>query len=263
MFQNIVLGQYVPGKAFAYLLDPRTKIVLTLLFVIALFATASLESYIIMFVWLTLAIIASKVSISLLLRGLRGFIIIVIFTSLISLFFTEGQHLFSWYFITITEEGLSLAIVAFVRILLLLSGTILLTYTTSPQQLTNAINYLLKPFKRIGMPAHEWALIISIALRFLPVMLAEGNRIVNAQKARGADFGSKNPFVKVKALIPIIVPLFNSAWQRVNELSLAMECRCFSPDARRTTLRGLKMATRDYGCIIFAIIALLAVFFTN
>ena len=244
--KDITLGQYFPGHSFVHKLDPRTKLLAVVLYIIALFLCDFVITYALMFVVLAVSIALSQVPLKSLLHGLKPVVFIVVFTAILNLFYTPGIHVLAKFWIfTITLEGVFSAIFMVIRILMLIAGTFLLTYTTSPILLTDALENLLGPLKKIKVPVHELAMMMSIALRFIPTLIEETDKIMSAQKARGADFESGNIFQRAKALVPILVPLFISAFRRADELATAMECRCYHGGEGRTALHVLRFRPAD------------------
>ena len=250
MLKDITLGQYFPGDTPAHRLDPRTKIILVILYIVALFQAKNLLTYALMAVTFVLCARVSKVGARALLKGLKPVVIIVLFTGFLNLFFTPGETLFELGFLRLTDQGVYNALRMVVRIMLLIMGTFLLTYTTSPISLTDGLEHLLSPLKKLKMPIHELSMMMSIALRFIPTLIEETDKIMSAQKARGADFESGNIFQRAKALVPILVPLFISAFRRADELATAMECRCYHGGEGRTTLHVLRYKPADYLALI-------------
>ena len=239
MLKDITLGQFFPGDTVAHRLDPRTKILLVVLYIVALFCAKSLLAYGILAAVLAVCVRISRVGIKSLVRGLKPVVFIIVFTGILNLFFTPGEHILAELgFLRISAEGLQNAVFMVLRIMLLIMGTFLMTYTTSPISLTDGLERLLGGLKKIHVPVHELAMIMSIALRFIPTLIEE--------KARGADFESGNIIQKAKALIPILVPLFISAFRRADELAVAMECRCYHGGEGRTKLHVLQYEGRDY-----------------
>jgi len=252
--RDITLGQYFPGSSLIHRLDPRAKLIFTFLYIIALFVSKGLLSYGIMLVLLLVAILISGIRFSVFVKGLKPVMIIIIFTAIMNLFFTKGgQELFSYGFLTISEHGVTQAFYMMLRVIMLLLITLLLTYTTSPLMLTDGLDRLLSPLKRLKVPVQDFTMIMSIALRFIPTLIQETDKIISAQKARGADFESGNLIRRAKALIPILIPLFISAFRRAEELSIAMDCRCYNDGQNRTRLRQLKFGLVDVFLIIFSI----------
>ena len=261
MLKDITLGQYFPGDTPAHRLDPRTKLLLVVLYIIALFTAKGIVGYGIVAGCLLLCVLISKVPAKALVKGLKPVWIIVAFTAFLNLFYTPGETLLHWWIFTITKEGIRSAVFMVLRIVLLIMGTFLLTYTTSPIRLTDGLESLLNPLKKIHAPVHELAMIMSIALRFIPTLIEETDKIMSAQKARGADFESGNFLQRAKALIPILVPLFVSAFRRADELAVAMECRCYHGGEGRTRLYVLKMRRQDILTLLCAVLLTALVIF--
>ncbi len=254
--KDITLGQYFPGNSFVHRLDPRSKILAVVMYIIALFLCKSFVSYGVMFLLLATAIKVSKVPLKSILGGLKPIVFLACFTAILNLFTTPGETvLFSWKFIKITEEGLWFAFYMILRIVFLLAGTSMLTYTTSPIMLTDGIERLLSPLRVVKFPVHELAMMMTIALRFIPTLIDETDKIMSAQKARGADFESGNLLKRAKALIPLLIPLFVSAFRRADELATAMECRCYRGGNGRTKYRVMHMRYSDW--LAFGLCALL------
>ena len=251
--KDITLGQYFPGNCLLHRFDPRSKILFTVLFIAAIFLCKGLVSYGITLLILLMMIGISKVQPRVFLKGMKPVVFIVVCTAILNLFYTSGTVLWSWGILKITEEGIWKAGFMVLRILMLIACTLLLTYTTSPILLTDGLEKLLRPLKKLNFPVHELSMMMSIALRFIPTLIQETDKIISAQKARGADFDSGNLIQKAKALIPILIPLFISSFRRAEELAIAMECRCYHGDEGRTSLRQLRYAGRDYGLIVFSI----------
>ncbi len=245
MLKDITLGQYFPGNTIIHRLDPRAKLLIVFVYIVALFLCKWLISYAIAFAFLTAAIILSRIRLKALFKGLKPLLIIIIFTALINLFYSDGRVLVEFWIFHITYEGIWNAFFLVLRIMLLVTGTFLLTYTTSPIALTDGLESLLSPLKKLHFPVHELAMMMSIALRFIPTLIEETDKIISAQKARGADFETGNLFRRAKALIPILVPLFVSAFRRADELATAMECRCYHGGAGRTKMKVLVFRMRD------------------
>ena len=247
MLKDITLGQYFPGNTAAHKLDPRTKILLVVLYITALFTAKSFLAYGLMALVLAVCVHVSGVGLKALVKGLKPVLFIIVFTGVLNLFFTPGEGiLWAWGPLHITSSGLRNAAFMVLRIMLLIMGTFLLTYTTSPISLTDGLERLLNGLKRFHVPVHELTMIMSIALRFIPTLIEETDKIMSAQKARGADFESGNLMEKAKALVPILVPLFISAFRRADELAVAMECRCYHGGEGRTKLHVLRYQLRDY-----------------
>ena len=245
MLKDITLGQYFPVNSPLHRLDPRTKLLLVRVYIVALFLCKWFVSYALALAFLVTAIALSKIRLKALFKGLKPLLIIIIFTAIINLFYSEGEVLVQFWIFKITREGILNAFFLVLRIMLLVMGTFLLTYTTSPIALTDGIESLLSPLKKLRFPVHELAMMMSIALRFIPTLIEETDKIISAQKARGADFETGNLFRRAKALIPILVPLFISAFRRADELATAMECRCYHGGEGRTKMKQLHFRFRD------------------
>lgn len=243
--KDITLGQYFPGNTVIHRLDPRTKLLLTVIYIVALFLAKQLLTYAILLVALGVFIALSKVGVKTILRGMKPILIIVFITGILNLFYTPGQVLWQWWIFRITQEGIWAAFFMILRIAMLITCTFLLTYTTSPILLTDGLERLLNPLKKIKVPVHELSMMMSIALRFIPTLIEETDKIMSAQKARGADFDTGNLLEKARALIPLLVPLFISAFRRADELAIAMECRCYHGGEGRTRMRQLKYHGSD------------------
>ena len=231
MLKDITLGQYFPGDTVAHRLDPRTKILLVTLYIIALFCAKSIVTYALLALVLAVCVRISKVGIRSLVRGLKPVLFIIIFTGILNLFFTPGdRYLVEWGALRISDAGVRNAVFMVLRIMLLIMGTFLMTYTTSPISLTDGLERLLGGLKKLHVPVHELSMMMSIALRFIPTLIEETDKIMSAQKARGADFESGNLIQRAKAMIPILVPLFISAFRRADELATAvraaLSCMC-------------------------------------
>lgn len=262
MLKDITLGQYFPGTTVAHKLDPRTKILLVTLYIVALFCAKGLVTYGILALCLAACVRISKVKLKALVKGLKPVLFIIVFTGILNLFFTPGDYyVFELGFIHVSNVGLHNAIFMVVRIMLLIMGTFLMTYTTSPISLTDGLERLLGGLKKVHVPVHELAMMMSIALRFIPTLIEETDKIMSAQRARGADFDSGNLIQKAKAMIPILVPLFISAFRRADELATAMECRCYHGGEGRTKLHVLKYESRDYIALVLGVLVLAVVLF--
>jgi energy-coupling factor transport system permease protein len=246
MLKDITLGQFFPGNSLAHKLDPRTKILLTVLYIVALFCAKWFVSYAVVAALLVTGVKVSGVAPKALVRGLKPILFIICFTAVLNLFYTPGEEIAAFWIFKITKEGIATAFFMVLRITMLIMGTFLLTYTTSPIALTDGLETLLGPLKKIRVPVHELSMIMSIALRMIPTLIEETDKIMSAQKARGADFETGSLFQRAKALVPILVPLFISAFRRADELAVAMECRCYHGDSGRTKLHVLHYQTRDY-----------------
>ena len=246
MTGNITLGQFVPGDSAVHRLDPRTKILAMIAYIVLVFLVQSMAAFAVPFLFVALALLLSGVPLSYVWSSLKPMRWLIAFMFLINLFFTQGERvLFSWWIVRVTAEGVRQAVFISLRLILLVAGTSLLTLTTSPIALTDGLERLLKPLARIRFPAHELAMMMTIALRFIPTLLEETDRIRKAQMARGADFESGGLIARVRAMVPILVPLFVSAFRRADELALAMESRCYHGGEGRTRMRELRLARRD------------------
>lgn len=247
MLKDITLGQYFPGTSFIHRLDPRTKLVMLVVYIVALFTASGWIGYGIVFAFLATCILISRIPLKNIVRGLKPLVLILVLTAILNLFLTDGETVwFSVWILKITKEGTIRAAMMLLRILMLVAGTFLLTYTTSPIALTDGLESLLSPFKKIHLPVHELAMMMCIALRFIPTLIEETDKIMSAQKARGADFETGNLLQRVKALVPILIPLFISAFRRADELATAMECRCYHGGEGRTKMKLLRYTRLDF-----------------
>lgn len=249
MISDITLGQFFPGTSPLHKLDPRTKIIVAIFFIAAIFVANTPAAFLAMLLLTLSLVFISKISLGVILKGLKPVIFILVFTSLLNIFMTvgTGEPLLDTGFLRIYKEGIIRAVFMSLRVIFLIIGsTMLLTYTTSPIALTDAIESLLSPFKKIGLPVHAFAMMMSIALRFIPTLVEETEKIMNAQKSRGADFTSGGLIKRAKALVPILIPLFVSSFKRADELATAMECRCYRGDVNRTKLVKLEYKSCDY-----------------
>ncbi len=243
MLKDITLGQYFPGDTVVHRLDPRTKILLVVLFIAALFQARGWISYGIVTAVTALCMILSQIKPRNIFKGLKPMLFIIVLTALLNMFYTPGREIIpGWH---MTWEGLSRSVQMILRIVLLITGTFLLTYTTSPIALTDGLELLLGPLKKIRVPVHEMTIMMSMALRFIPTLIEETDKIMSAQKARGADFETGRLTERAKALLPILVPLFVSAFRRADELAVAMESRCYHGGEGRTRMKVLRFAARD------------------
>lgn len=251
--KDITLGQYFPGNTVIHRLDPRTKLIFMILYIVALFLVRSLVGYGLMFIVLCGYTALSKVSPKTLLRSLRPILMIIAITGALQLFYTPGRELWSWWIFKITVEGIWSAVYMILRIAMLIACTSLLTYTTSPISLTDGLERLMNPLKVLRVPVHELSMMMSIALRMIPTLIEETDKIMSAQRARGANFDSGNLVQKAKSLIPLLVPLFISAFRRADELAIAMECRCYHGGEGRTRLRQLHLHATDGAVLTFGL----------
>ena len=264
MIKDITIGQFFPGKSVIHRLDPRIKLLLTVMYIVMLFIANNFAGLGLGVLFMLISFLLSGIPIKMMLKSIKPILPIIVFTGILNLFFiTTGDVVFSWKFIKITNDGISTMIFMAARIILLICGTSLLTYTTSPITLTDAIERVLSPLKIIKFPAHEIAMMMTIALRFIPTLIEETDKIMSAQKARGADMETGSLIKRAKALIPILIPLFVSAFRRAEELALAMECRCYHGGEGRTRLKQLKTAPRDYIAAAFAVLFIAAIIVIN
>ena len=246
MIKDITIGQYYPVNSLIHKLDPRVKLIGTFIFMASLFMIDTFLPYIVVLLFLGITLKISNIPLKYMLKGLRPIVYLLLFTFLINVFMTPGETIYAISFLKITKEGLSQGTFMIIRLILLIVGTSILTLATSPIELTDGIEKLLNPYKRIGVPAHELAMMMTIALRFIPTLLDETDKIMKAQMARGADFESKNLISRAKNLVPLLVPLFISAFRRADELAMAMEARCYRGGENRTRMKIIKMNRRDY-----------------
>ena len=258
MLKDITLGQYFPGDTVAHRLDPRTKLLLVVVYIVGLFNSVGWMSYAFTIAITALCMAVSKIKPKSALKGLKPLIIIIILTAVLNIFYTDGTPVIEGWIIT--WEGIERAVMMSLRIILLIVGTFMLTYTTSPIALTDGLEMMLNPLKKIKIPVHEMSMMMSMALRFIPTLIEETDKIMSAQKARGADFDSGNIFQRAKALLPILVPLFVSAFRRADELAVAMESRCYHGGEGRTRLKQLKMHSCDAWALVLGCVFLAAIF---
>ena len=259
MLKDITLGQYFPGNTVVHRLDPRTKILLTVVYIAALFIANTWTGYLLVFIALAAVTALGHIPPKALLRGMKPLIVIIAFTAVLNLFFTSGDDIiFRLGFLHPTYTGLRNAAAMIIRVMLLVSGTFLLTYTTSPLSITDGLEMLLSPLKKIKVPVYELSLMMSIALRFIPTLIEETDRIMSAQKARGADLETGSILQRARALLPLLIPLFVSAFRRADELATAMECRCYNGGEGRTRMKVLHIARIDIVAFVFGALLLLA-----
>lgn len=265
MLKDITLGQYFPGSSVIHKLDPRIKLLLMILYIVCVFMAKSAQAYIVNACVLIFVIYLSKIKVKTVLKSLKPLIFIMTFTALMNIFWTQGDELlFSFWIIKVYKDGIVFAFFMLVRLICLVTGTfVILTYTTSPVALTDAIERVTSPLKKLKIPTHEFAMMMSIALRFIPTLIEETDKIISAQKARGANFETGNLMQRTKALIPVLIPLFVSAFRRADELACAMECRLYTGGEGRTRMKILHLAPRDYISCAFAVLALSAVIYFN
>jgi len=246
MLNDITLGQYFPGDSVVHRMDPRMKLILTIVYIVGVFMIGNLPGYLLALGFLYLVVRISGIKFDYLVKGIKPLRFIILFTFILNLFFVQGETpLFDFGFWVLTKEALDNAVFFALRLVFLVMGTSVLTLTTSPMHLTDGLERLLRPLQRFKFPAHELAMMMTIALRFIPTLLEETDKIQKAQMARGADFESGNLIMRAKAMIPLLVPLFVSAFRRANDLAMAMEARCYRGGDQRTRLRELKYTKLD------------------
>ncbi|MFA5657746.1 MAG: energy-coupling factor transporter transmembrane component T [Oscillospiraceae bacterium] len=254
MLKDITIGQYFPGKSPVHRLDPRAKIIITAIFISMLFAAGNFFGLFVGLIFFLFVLFLSQIPVKMVFKGIKPIVPIIIFTAVLNIFFLGGgKTLIDWWIFEITTEGLRMSAFMIIRIILLICGTSLLTYTTSPITLTDAIERLLSPLKKVKLPVHELAMMMTIALRFIPTLIEETDKIMSAQKARGADLESGGLVKRAKALVPILIPLFVSAFRRAEELALAMECRCYRGGDGRTRMKQLKATASDYFAFVLSL----------
>ncbi len=252
--KDITLGQYFPGNTVVHRLDPRAKLIFVVLFIAALFLANFLVTYGILLFVLFLCVLLSKVKFSVILKGMKPVLIVILITAVLNIFYTPGVPIAQFWIFRVSMEGILAAFFMVLRITMLITCTFLLTYTTSPILLTDGMEKLMNPLKAIKVPVHELSMMMSIALRFIPTLIEETDKIMSAQRARGADFDTGNLMQKARALVPLLVPLFISAFRRADELAIAMECRCYHGGEGRTRLRQLKYRGIDVAVISIGIV---------
>ena len=264
MLKDITLGQFFPGDTIVHRLDPRTKLILVIVFIAALFTAVDWFSYGLMFLVTAVCISLSKIRLRTLTKGLKPLIFIIVLTGVLNLFYTTGGRvLIDWWIFTVTTEGVKRAFLMIARIMMLIMGTFLLTYTTSPIALTDGLEILLGPLKKLRVPVHEMSMMMSMALRFIPTLIEETDKIMSAQKARGADFETGKLTDRAKALLPLLVPLFVSSFRRADELAVAMESRCYHGGEGRTRMKQLHMQGRDWAALALGALVLAATIVMN
>lgn len=261
---DITLGQFVPRDSCVHKLDPRVKLALLVIYIILVFAVHSLPLFIVPFLYSVIALGLSKISLTYIFKSLKPIRFLLIFMFILNMFVTHGESvLLSFRIITITKEGLRQAFFITLRLMLLVSGSSILTLTTSPLQLTNGFEKIMSPLKAVRFPAHELAMMMTIALRFIPTLMEETEKIQKAQLSRGADFESGNPIARAKAMLPILIPLFVSAFRRADELAMAMESRCYHGGEGRTKLHELKYCSRDLIAVLYSFFVLALLLLLN
>lgn len=246
MVKNISIGQYFPGDSFIHKLDPRVKLYSVLLFILSIFFVKNFLMYIPIAIFIFMAIFVAKLPIKMILKSLKSVMFIVLMTVVFNIFLTPGEIVFKFWIFSVTKEGITISLFMAIRIFLLILGTSVLTLTTSPIALADGLEYVMKPLEKIGFPSHAVAMMMTIALRFIPTILEEMDKIIKAQSSRGADFESGNLFKRAKNLVPILVPLFINAFKRADELAVAMEARCYRGGEGRTKMKALKYGINDY-----------------
>lgn len=259
MLRDITLGQYYPADSVIHKLDPRVKLFATMIYIISLFCFKGIAALLVATVFLIAVIRVSKVPFHFMVKGLKTIMVLMIITALFNLFLTPGEPLVTFWIFKITAEGIKSAALMTIRLIYLILGTSIMTLTTTPNQLTDGLEKALMPLSKIGIPVHAIAMMMSIALRFIPTLIEETEKIISAQKARGADFDSGNLIQRAKAMIPILVPLFISAFRRADELATAMECRLYRGDVGRTRMRQLKIARVDVCALLLVAVLFAAV----
>ena len=265
MLRDITIGQHFPGNSIVHRYDPRMKIVMTIAFIVMLFLASNPLGIALSFVFLGGMYLLAHIPLKMIGKSLKPILPIILFTAVLNLFFVsgEGEPLAKFWFLTIYPEGVRYAILMSTRVVALIAGTSLLTYTTSPIVLTDAIEQLLRPLEKLHMPVHELAMMMTIALRFIPTLIEETDKIMNAQKARGAMLDSGTLRERVSALVPVLIPLFISAFRRADELAMAMECRCYRGGAGRTRLKVLHFGKSDALATVFCVVCLAVIFATR
>ena len=246
MLKDVTLGQFFPGQTPIHKLDPRTKLVLVIVYIVALFLAKWFVSYVVIAAFLAIVIAMSKIRLKVVLKNLKPLLFIIILTALLNLFYGQGEPIAQFWIFKITKSGIQNAVFMVLRISLLVAGTFMLTYTTSPIALTDGLESLLSPLKRLHAPVHELSMMMSIALRFIPILLEETDKIMKAQIARGADFENGSLIQRAKAMVPLLVPLFIAAFRRANDLAMAMEARCYRGGEGRTKMKPLVYRKQDY-----------------
>ena len=256
MLKDITLGQYFPGDTIVHRLDARTKLILVVLYIVALFQSNGWVSYIAVLLATVACMALSQIKPATIFKGLKPMLFIIALTAALNMFYTQGTPIIPGWIIT--WEGIARSVKMILRIVLLITGTFLLTYTTSPIALTDGLELLLNPLKKIKVPVHEMTMMMSMALRFIPTLIEETDKIMSAQKARGADFETGSLIQRAKALLPVLVPLFVSAFRRADELAVAMESRCYHGGEGRTSMKQPKMLRRDWAALIIGVAFLAA-----
>lgn len=263
MVRDVTLGQFMPGKSMVHRLDARTKILVLLAFIVFIFVCTNYMSLLLVTLASLLIILLTRIHFTQYLKSMKVILFVVIFTGILNLFYGTGDVLFEWWFIKITEGGINNAIFVTIRIATLVMISSVLTFTTSPNDLTDAIERLMKPLKIFHVKVHEIAMMMTIALRFIPTLLEETDKIMNAQKARGADMESGNMIQRIKSFIPVLIPLFVSSFRRANDLAMAMECRCYNGGKGRTRMRVLHFTKLDVFAAVYSLVIVSGVILCN
>ncbi|NMA66700.1 MAG: energy-coupling factor transporter transmembrane protein EcfT [Clostridiaceae bacterium] len=260
MMNNITLGQYIPGNSVLHRLDPRTKIIWTAILMVTIFMVDSWADYVMMAAFTLILLLISTIPVKQTLKGIKPLLFILLLTALLNIFFVDGTQIFKIGPVKITYEGIISAVKLFLRLVMLVITASLMTLTTTPMSMTDGIEKLLKPFNKIGVPSHEIAMMMSIALRFIPTLLEEAQRIMKAQSSRGADFDTGNIFSRVKSFIPVLIPLFVGAFKRADELAEAMESRCYRGGEGRTRLKTIRFTRLDFMTSLAGVLFILLMF---
>ncbi len=264
MIKDITIGQYFPGKSVIHRMDSRVKLLLDILYLVILFTSQTFTGLLVGILFMVICYLLSQIKLIMILKSIKPILPLMLFTGILNLLFITGEEpLFKWWIISIYPEGIRTTLFMLLRILALIVGMSLLTYTTSPIMLTDAIERLLSPLKKVRFPVHELSMMMTIALRFIPTLIEETDKIMSAQKARGAELDTGGLMKKAKSLVPVLIPLFVSAFKRANELATAMECRCYHGGEGRTRMRQLKTAPRDYAAIVIMLILFAGVIVLN
>lgn len=254
MIRDITLGQYYDTESPIHKMDPRTKILFTVFYMVTLFLIDGIYAYTAILLLTAFIIALSNIPLKFMVKGLKPILLLVVITALLNLFMTPGEEMLRYGFLKITKEGIFMASKMAIRIILLIIGSSVLTLTTTPTVMTGGLELLLSPLKKIGIPISVFVMMISIALRFIPTLIDETDKIIKAQTSRGADFENKNPLKRIKAMIPILIPLFVSAFRRADDLAVAMECRCYNADSKRTSYRRFRFGKYDLYALIWAVV---------
>ncbi len=263
MLKDITIGQYFPGNSLVHRLDAAVKIILTIVFIVMIFAADTAFSMLLCVVFLVVSYALTKLSPKLMIKSFKPVVPVLVITAILNVFFFDGEVIFRLWFLEITDDGLKNAVFMLVRVISLITGSSILTYTTSPIELTNASEKLMSPLKKFKFPVHELAMMMTIALRFVPTLIEETDKIISAQKARGADFENGPLVERARAVVPVIIPLFVSSFRRAEELALAMECRCYRGGEGRTRLKKTSVKPIDIAAVIVSLMVLAGVIVLN